>query len=359
MALFDVLMPVKNGEAFLSQALTSVQAQTERDWRLLVLDHGSTDRTAEIVARAAAQDSRIELHPFPQAQGLAGLLNEGLGLIEAPYLTRMDADDECLPERMALTHAAFERDPDVVLVGGQSVMIDAQGQEIGAMTHPTDKDELARCALFRNVFAHPTISLRSQAVWDRGIRYGQSMFRSTDPQADIEVPNLAEDYLLFSELALQRQGINLPQKVLRYRFHSGSVSRQKYWDQLQMSGRISRHLGGLLARWSGQAAFDPVPFCSHGQALIDVKGRREYADDYARMVHALARSGPAWSGEAAERELRWRRTFVDRHPLGLASRALRFGLGGRADPWEMRTAMNALKQQIRGRARLQMEPVAG
>ena len=125
MAKIDVLLPVKNGMDFLAESLDSVQAQTFQDWRLLVLDHGSTDGSLEMAAAYAARDPRIEVHPFPQAAGLSGLLNCGLDIANAEFVMRHDADDVCLPERMAITLAAFAAEPDCVAIGGQAEVMDA------------------------------------------------------------------------------------------------------------------------------------------------------------------------------------------------------------------------------------------
>ena len=102
MATFDVLLPVKDGMAFLAEALDSIVAQTWRDWRLIVLDHGSTDGSAELAAGYAMRDPRIIVRAFPNARGLSGLLNCGLELCDCKYVLRQDADDVSLPERMAV-----------------------------------------------------------------------------------------------------------------------------------------------------------------------------------------------------------------------------------------------------------------
>src|SRR5258706_45172 len=88
MATFDVLLPVKDGIAFLAEALDSIVAQTFRDWRLIVLDHGSTDGSAELAAAYAERDVRIIVRAFPAAHGLAGLLNCGLELCDCRYVLR-------------------------------------------------------------------------------------------------------------------------------------------------------------------------------------------------------------------------------------------------------------------------------
>lgn len=345
MALFDVLMPVKNGEAYIAQAIASVQAQTVRDWRLLVLDHGSTDETAAIVDRLARADRRIERRPFPQAAGLAGLLNEGLQLLQAPFALRMDADDECLPERMAWTRDAFHRHPDVAAVGGQAVAIDPAGRTVGRLDNPCERETLTRRAMFRSVFVHPAMSLRTRAVVERGLRYGISAFRSSDASgAPLHVPNLAEDYLLFGELALDGLVLNLPQTLLRYRMHADGVSRQKYAAQLSVTATVSRHLAGVVAHRTGLPAFDPAPFCTHAQTLFDVDGSTDYREEYDRMHRVLSCADGAWTRGQAE--LRWRRVFVDRRAAGIAWRAAA-RIADVPDRWEAMTVAHAVRRILR------------
>src|SRR5688572_3354138 len=99
MAAIDVLMPVKNAGPYLSEAIESVIGQTVTDWRLLVLDHGSTDGSLEIAYAAAERDRRIEVFEFPTAEGLSGLLNQGLAQAHGRYVLRQDADDLSVPTR--------------------------------------------------------------------------------------------------------------------------------------------------------------------------------------------------------------------------------------------------------------------
>lgn len=347
MPLFDVLMPVKNGEAFLEQAVRSIQQQTIKDWRLVVLDHGSTDRTCDIVESMARLDPRIQMHSFPVAPGLAGLLNEGLSLLEAPFAMRMDADDESLPERMALTEAAFRAVPDLVLVGGQAAAIDPLGRVIGRHDVPTDSGSLGRVSLFRNPFVHPAVCLKSAVVAERNIRYGRSLYALIDPAADIHVPALAEDYLLFAELAAEGRTANVGCDLLRYRHHASGVSRKKYVDQLVVSAAISRHLAGLISRRAGLPTFDPVPFCSHGVTLLNIDNEDDYLPHYEAMRSVLMRSDGVWRD--ARRELDWRRVFVDRSPIGMLGRAAIRWARCRPPRHEKHTVKHAALQLLRGR----------
>ena len=128
MPAIDVLMPVRNGVRFLGESIESITAQTYGDWRLLILDHGSTDGSTELAHRYAERDARIEVVPMRSAQHLGGLLNAGLERCDCHYVMRHDADDIALPNRMALMNDFYAENREYVVVGGEALMIDATGR---------------------------------------------------------------------------------------------------------------------------------------------------------------------------------------------------------------------------------------
>src|SRR5262245_56973434 len=95
-----VLMPVRDGAAFLDQAIQSIRTQTFADFELIVIDDGSTDATAAMLERHAAEDARLRVLRQPKA-GLVKALNRGLDVATAPLVARMDADDVAEPHRLA------------------------------------------------------------------------------------------------------------------------------------------------------------------------------------------------------------------------------------------------------------------
>lgn len=311
MAKIDILLPVKNGLDFLAASLDSIVAQTVQDWRLLVLDHGSTDGSREMAQCYQQRDARIEVHCFPEAQGLAGLLNCGLDLCDCEYVMRHDADDVCFPERMALSLAAFERHPECIAIGGQAEMIDAAGTSTGAMHMPTGRERVSATSFFRNPVAHPTAMLRYADVKRLGVRYGVDFLKVLPEDKRIEVPALAEDYFLFGQLAILGKCNNVPQQLIRYRSHGNNVSATRFHEQMAKSLQISRYLARSFCALHGLPWFDPAPFCNHGGALFDVDGRRDFDADFARMAEALRRGLGA--SEELERELRYRRVVSNRH----------------------------------------------
>ena len=127
MATFDVMLPVKNGIEYLAEAVDSIRGQTFKDWRLLVLDHGSTDGSLELALAYAERDPRVQVHSLPGADGLSGLLNAGLNLCDCKYVLRQDADDVSLPERMAVLAEMLDADPGLALAGSLGDVVDARG----------------------------------------------------------------------------------------------------------------------------------------------------------------------------------------------------------------------------------------
>ena len=94
MATVDIVMALYNKAATVGRAVRSIQTQTYRDWRLIVVDDGSTDNGADIV-RAIA-DERIEL-VRQENQGPGAARNAGIALAQAEWLAFLDSDDEWHP----------------------------------------------------------------------------------------------------------------------------------------------------------------------------------------------------------------------------------------------------------------------
>jgi glycosyltransferase involved in cell wall biosynthesis len=96
MAMVDVIIPLYNKQATIERAIASVQSQTFTDWRLIVVDDGSTDRGPQLVYQMRQQDLRIELISQSNA-GPGAARNAGICTATAPYLAFLDADDEWYP----------------------------------------------------------------------------------------------------------------------------------------------------------------------------------------------------------------------------------------------------------------------
>lgn len=347
MPKIDILLPVKNGRDYLAESIESVIAQTVTDWRLLVLDHGSTDGSREIAEAYRDRDGRIELHSFPQAAGLSGLLNMGLALADCEFVMRHDADDVCFPDRMAVTLAAFEALPDCVAVGGQAEVMDGAGRRIGNMEMPVGKARVTAASLFRNPVAHPTAMLRFAQLTRLGVCYGSDFLEILPRDQRIEVSNLAEDYFLFGQLAILGRCANVPQQLIRYRWHGNNVSATRFGEQMALSLQISRFLARSFCVLHGLPWFDPAPFCNHGGQLLDVDGKSNFDADFEKMAAALRRGLDA--SPEVERELRYRKTISTRNEAKLLWRYNRFATMDVPEIDEWVAVRSWLMRRLRGK----------
>lgn len=218
-----VLMPVFNGERFLREAIESVLQQTHRDFELLIINDGSTDRSREIVL--SYDDPRITFAENAKNLGLASTLNVGLGLATYELVARQDADDLSLPERLALQVDFLAKHPDVVLVGTQAMIIDEQGFRKGrvldrACTHDSIRWDL----LFDNSFTHSSVMFRRSTIaqlggYDSAFRYCQ-------------------DYALWTQVARHHRVANIDRCLVQYRVHPFDRMSDKLRDLIADENRL-------------------------------------------------------------------------------------------------------------------------
>lgn len=163
-----VLMPVRNGEKYIKDAIDSVLKQTLTDFEFLIVDDGSTDHTLEIIQ--GYTDKRIHLvkreHQFIQN------LNEGLKLASGSYIARMDVDDIMHTERLRVQLKRMKKNPDVAVCGTWAKFFGGNGKKsnnshlgYGIIYEPTL--ELLR----HNVLLHPSVMIKKEFLIKHQIEY--------------------------------------------------------------------------------------------------------------------------------------------------------------------------------------------
>jgi len=165
----SILMPVRNEERYLCQAIASIRRQTMVNWELVAVDDGSTDATAAILDAATADDSRIRVLRNPE-RGLVAALNHGLRDCRAPLVARMDGDDISHPGRLANQLRVMEDSPDVDLVASSFRHFPRHGLKTGMLAYEEWQNallshELVTADLFvESPFVHPSVMFRRDAV---------------------------------------------------------------------------------------------------------------------------------------------------------------------------------------------------
>ena len=132
--LVTVVMPAHNAERFIAEALASALAQTYAPVELIVVDDGSTDRTAQIAAAHG-------IKALTQARGgPAAARNAGLERARGEYWAILDADDLMPPEALERQVAELERDPELAMAFGMTEAFVTPGEPRPAHWNPAWDD---------------------------------------------------------------------------------------------------------------------------------------------------------------------------------------------------------------------------
>ncbi len=130
-------IPVRNGEAYLAEAIESVLAQSRPCDQVIVVDNGSTDGSAEIARRYAPA---VELVSEPRV-GIGAARNAALRAAGGSHIAFLDADDLWEPDKTALQLAALRAGPELQIVFGhvrQFVSPELDAGEAAALNVPSD-----------------------------------------------------------------------------------------------------------------------------------------------------------------------------------------------------------------------------
>ncbi len=129
--LVSIITPTYNAAAYIAQCLESVQAQTYTHWEHLVIDDGSTDETAEIVARYAAEEPRIRLIRQENLGigRLGEVYNRALAQARGELVAILEGDDWWHPEKLSEQVPHFE-EPDVVFSFCRCFLTDPEGRPV-------------------------------------------------------------------------------------------------------------------------------------------------------------------------------------------------------------------------------------
>src|SRR5215471_1575524 len=126
-----IILPTYNRAAVLPRAVSSVIAQNEQDFELIIIDDGSTDNTREWLA--TLDDTRIRVLHSEHNRGPSAARNIGINMAAAPILTFLDSDDIYCTERLSVPLAIFERDPDVICILSSARKEDKRGNTTAAL----------------------------------------------------------------------------------------------------------------------------------------------------------------------------------------------------------------------------------
>ena len=122
---FTVIMCTFDRADLLPRAVASLQAQTEPDWELVIVDDASTDGTENVANAMIDDDPRISYVRRPANGGTAAARNTGVEAAKGLFVTFLDSDDEYAPDHLATRKQMLvENDHVLFLHGGVEVIGD-------------------------------------------------------------------------------------------------------------------------------------------------------------------------------------------------------------------------------------------
>ncbi|MEA2268531.1 MAG: hypothetical protein QOC64_1141, partial [Solirubrobacteraceae bacterium] len=207
----SAVIPVFNGEAFVADAVDSVLGQTHAPAECIVVDDGSTDATAEVVARFGDAVRLIR----QRNAGVSAARNRGAAAATGRYVAFLDADDAWAPAKLERQLAATARLPEPGLVLCDLELFDeATGATLGRAAMQPGPRTLLDMVLFEGV---ETVSCSSTALLPRALFERMGGFDAA--------LSMSADWDFLASALLTAPVASVPEALVRYRVHGANMSR--------------------------------------------------------------------------------------------------------------------------------------
>jgi glycosyltransferase involved in cell wall biosynthesis len=206
----SIVLPVYNGEEFLSKAVNSILRQTFKNFELIIINDGSTDNSLNIIK--SFKDSRIIIIDQEQ-NGLAQTLKNTIPICKGIFIARMDQDDISNYNRLETQYDYLKNNKNVSVVSNAVSFIDKDDNYLGRTFPPTNENAILYSLLNEGcVINHPSV-----------------MFRKLDylktEGYSVEVGDIFTDYFLW--ITFIKKGLkihNIKSILLEYRILHNSLS---------------------------------------------------------------------------------------------------------------------------------------
>ena len=203
----SILLPVYNGEKFITQAINSIFDNSYQNFEIVLIDDGSTDNTVPLVNKF--KDDRIHLFKKSNS-GLVESLNYGISKCKNEIIMRMDADDKLHPSKIELQLSSFLK-RKVVLIGTEAKVFNEYDSKLTNIYLPAYHEDIVHSMInLRPGLIHGTIMFYKEAI-EKVKMYSTKLEHS-------------EDYDLFYRLAKIGELSNLKEQLYYIRKHDQNVS---------------------------------------------------------------------------------------------------------------------------------------
>jgi glycosyltransferase involved in cell wall biosynthesis len=274
MPLVSVIINVRNGAAYLRDALDSVMAQTFADWELIAWDDCSTDNSAKIIAEY--RDARVRYFLSPDDTPLGEARNRAIRQAAGEWLAFLDQDDIWLPHKLEQQMALAAN--EVGIIYGRTVLFDATHGNLRDYDHVHEFEPLPEGDIFTPLFADACFIAMSSAVLRRSVvaEVGEV------PAAITVVP----DYYLYVALARRCKARAVQKVVCRYRVHPGSMTASRS-RQL----RLHEEPLWIIRHWTPNLPIDVVAFRTRTYSTVLALEEMKTLSTFSRGIRRLFKDG--------------------------------------------------------------------
>lgn len=235
-----IIVPAHNAELYISQTLRSVVRQTYPGWNLVVVDDGSTDKTAMLARSVVPQATVLN----GAKGGVSKARNTGLLYSDTEYVLFLDADDVLEPDALEQLRSGFDTCADAVASFGSFVKMLPDGSPYPGQTDPGfaryPTGDVLRPMLKQNFLANGGhVLVRAEAARRIG---------GFDPSL-----RLSEDWEFWCRLALQGSFVFIagpPVMSLRVHTSSSSGALSREWTNHLPALEKVKNNAALRARFS-------------------------------------------------------------------------------------------------------------
>ncbi|MBO2944056.1 glycosyltransferase [Paenibacillus sp. F411] len=225
----SVVMAVYNGEAYLEEAVHSVLGQTYPHFELIVVNDGSSDRTADILS--SIQDPRLRVISVEVNQGAARCLNLGIANAAGDWIAIHDADDLSDRNRLAEQAAYLQAHPGCIGVG--SLIMGRMGDEavitpeIESYNIIRDPQDIYATRHFTCYLCHGSVTFSKQAFYAAG-QYNPNY-------------RISYDYDLWLRMFEISPIEKVPKVLYHYRLRDDSLGKTNMTETIKELMTISSH----------------------------------------------------------------------------------------------------------------------
>ncbi len=216
-----------NAQRYLGETLDTLLAQSFTEFELIVVDDGSTDRTADILGEYQNRDLRVRPIRIRHG-GIVDAANAGIQNARAELIARADSDDLYPPDRLAKQVDFLETHRDCVAVGGRVEVIEPYGSPLRVTDQPLEHEQIEA----RLLKADGAALMQTTAMLRKSVAQKVGAYRNDYPWS--------EDLDLFLRMAEVGRLANLPDVLAQYRLHPGSTNWEKHDIQMRNKPRLIR-----------------------------------------------------------------------------------------------------------------------